>query len=141
MLELGPDFILIIIEFDYQSHRDKNVPNEFREAFLGIGRGNPNFPKKIQELIEYKREVLYPIHFSLIKKPKNIKLAENKFIKRNTATGAMMLYKYLGLTQDTGKLLKVLNDFIKKLIESKHPKHFATVIDYKIVIGKDLEDV
>ena len=56
MFELDYDtkFILVVLEFEYHSKTNRNIPNDLREAFLGIkppkGRASPNVPQKLKEM-------------------------------------------------------------------------------------------
>lgn len=148
MFELDYDtkYILVVIEFEYHSIKSKNIPNDLREAFLGIGppkgRGSPNVPKKVREMSKYDREILYPIHFSLIKKPVTIDIPGRRSYKtRNTAVGAIILYEYLGLLKDFQRCCIELEKLIKEKIKNKKPTHFAPITDFKLIIGYDLKDV
>ena len=62
-------FILTVIEFEYNSKdpKTKNVPGDIRRSFLGLK--SPNIPSKVKVLCKYEDEIIYPIHFALIKKP------------------------------------------------------------------------
>ena len=159
MFELDYDtkYISVVIEFDYNSSESKNIPSDLRQAFLGIGppkypknRGNPLFPTVIKERCNYEREIIFPIHWALIKKPirmyygdESQKDEKNKkyYRWRNTAVGAIILYKYLGLLKD----YKTCCEEIEKLIREKQkagiPKYFAPITDdIKIIVGYDLND-
>jgi len=154
MLEFRPNLIFVIISFKYESDKkikesgtqisNKGVPNEIRRAFLGEDRGSPNIPKKMQEMVESKEQVIFPIHFSLIKKP--IKIG-TRF--RNTGVGAMILYEYFGLYQDLDKFLTTFDGFLKNDVFSKEVdergkgkySYSLSCSDHKIVIGKDWYDI
>jgi len=152
MFELDYDtkYILAVIEFDYHSMTGRNIPNDLREAFMGLSqskerpkaRGTPDFPRKIKERCEYEREIIYPVHWSLIKKPVLFDLpGERKYKKRNTAVGAIILYKYLGLLRDYKRCCSEITEFIEELKKNGKPAHFAIIKDIKIIIGYDWKDV
>ncbi len=154
MLEFRPNLILVIIDFKYESNKkieesgtqvsNKGVPNEIRRAFLGEKRGSPNIPKKMQEMAGTTESIIFPIHFSLIKKP--IKVG-TRF--RNTGVGAMILYEYFGLFQDLNDFLKDFDDFLKNKIFSKELdekgkgkySYSLSCSDYKIIVGKDWQEI
>lgn len=154
MLEFRPNLILVIISFKYESDKkikesgtqvsNKGVPNEIRRAFLGLARGSPNIPKKMQEMVGSKDQVIFPIHFSLIKKPIN---PGTRF--RNTGVGAMILYEYFGLFQDLDEFLKKFDNFLKNNVFSKEVdekgkgkySYSLSCSDHKIIIGKDWYDI
>jgi hypothetical protein len=154
MFELDYDskYISIILEFEYDSKdkKKKYRTNDFREAFLGLSppeypnaRGSPNIPKTIRELFKYEREIIYPIHWALIKKPVKVDMPDKKdnYIIRNTAVGAIILYEYLGLLEDYRKCCLELEKFITKKKTDGKPVHFKSLKDFKIIIGYDLKDV
>lgn len=148
-MENNTRYVLVIIEFQYDSKKSKFVVNDLRQAFLGIsppkfpkGRGNPNIPKKIKEKCEYDSEIIKPIHYSLIKKPVKAEIPGGRsYIIRNTAVGAMILYKYLGLFKDLKKFLKIFDEYIKILIKNKKPVHFSHVTNYDLIIGSKWEKI
>ena len=153
MFELDYDkkYIIVILEFEYDSKKNKSKfrANDIREAFLGIappeypnGRGNPNIPRKIKEKCNYDREIINPIHFSLIKKPVKVDLKEKKnYTIKNTAVGAMFLYKYLGLLEDYEKCCQAIKEFIQEKKSEGKPIHIVDIKDVQIIVGYDLEDV
>ena len=102
-LDYKTKYITVVIEFDYNSSTSRNIPNDLRESFMGLSqskerpkaRGTPDFPQRIKERCKYEREIIYPLHFSLIKKPVTMHLPGTGTYKtRNTAVGAIILYKY-----------------------------------------------
>ena len=108
-------YILAIIEFSYSSNF-RFVPNSIRHAFLGLERGSPNIPKKIKELSKSDKDIILPIHFSLIKKPEKIELPGKRNYKiRNLAVGAMILYEYLGEINDLKHILNLLDQYVRNL--------------------------
>jgi len=141
-------YVLVIIEFQYDS-KSRFVVNGLREAFLGIsppkypeGRGNPNIPKKIKERCGYDREIINPIHYSLIKNPVKVEIPGiRSYTIRNTAVGAMILYDYLGLFEDLKKFLKVFDEYIRTLIKNKKPKYFSHVTKFELIIGNKWDDI
>lgn len=153
MFELDYDtkYICLVLEFEYDSKAKKFKfrSNDIREAFLGIsppeypnGRGNPNIPRKIKEKLNYDREIIYPIHFSLIKKPVRVDLPTTKnYTIRNTAVGTIILYKYLGLLEDYKRCCKAIEELIQEKKNIGKPVHIAEIEDIKIIVGYDLEDV
>ena len=161
MFELDYDtkYILVVIEFDYHSSESRNIPSDLRQAFLGISppkypknRGNPNFPEKIKERCEYKREIIFPLHWSLIKKPIRFYLGDDEkndeknktkqtYRSRNTAVGAIIHYKYLGLSKDFKKCCIEIEKLIREKKDAGKPAYFAPITDdIKIIVGYDLND-
>lgn len=154
MLKSRPNFILVVIEFKYDSKDGtKYYTNDIREAFLGKRKGHPKIPKKMKEemnkITGSEDEIIFPIYFALIKKPIKIEMPElgedkqkrKKYNLRNTAVGAMILYEYRGLFQHLGKFLIEFNKFLNDLFEEKKHKYLFACKNYKIIIGKDLENV
>lgn len=150
-LDYDTKYICLILEFEYDSKlkKVKFRSNDIREAFLGIsppeypnGRGNPNVPRKIKEKMQYDREIILPIHFSLIKKPVKVDLPTKKnYTIRNTAVGTIILYKYLGLIENYQNCCKAIEELIDEKKKVGKPIHMAEIQDYKIIVGYDLEDV
>ena len=154
MLEFGPNLITISIDFRYETDKkvresdsqvsNKGVPNEIRRAFLGLKRGAPNIPKKIQERMDSKDPVLFPVQFSIIKKP--IMISGRL---RNAGVGAMILYEYLGSYKDLEKLLDILDKFLGEEVFSDEfnekgkgkYSYSLSVSDYRIIVGKDWEEI
>jgi len=158
MFELDYDtkYLCVVLEFDYDSKTKKSkfTPNDIREAFLGIsppeypyGRGNPNIPSEIKKFFGYDREIIYPVHFSLIKKPVKVEIEDKNTGKkknytiRNSAVGAIILYKYLGLLEDYESCCKAIEKLIKDKKNAGKPAHIANIKDLKIIIGFDYKDV
>ena len=148
-LEFSTKYILAIIEFDYDSKdtRSKYTPNNVREAFLGEKKGSPKIPMKLKEMCSYEREIVFPIHFSLIKKPikaelpkKDGKKTKNYTIK-NTAVGSMILYEYLGSSKDFKKCCDQFEKLLKKMMEEKKPIYFEFIKNAQIIVGVDLKNV
>ena len=157
-LDCDTKYVSVVIEFDYHSNKSKNIPSDLRQAFLGIGppkypknRGNPNFPEKIKERCDYNREIIFPLHWSLIKKPIRFYLGDEEERKkegkkesyrlRNTAVGAIILYKYLGLTKDFKKCCIEIEKLIREKKDAGKPAYFAPITDdIKIIVGYDLND-
>lgn len=151
-LDYDSKYISVILEFEYDSKdkKKKYRTNDFREAFLGLSppkypnaRGSPNIPKTIRELCKYEREIIYPIHWSLIKKPVKADMPDKKdnYIMRNTAVGAIILYEYLGLLEDYKRCCLELEKLIKEKKKEGKPIHFKSLKNFKIIIGYDLKDV
>jgi hypothetical protein len=160
MFELDYDtkYISVIIEFDYHSSESKNIPSDLRQAFLGIGgpkhpknRGDPLFPTVIKERCKYEREIIFPIHWALIKKPIRFYLGDKEERKkegkgesyrwRNTAVGAVILYKYLGLSKDFKMCCNEIKNLIKEKKDAGKPAYFVPITDdIKIIVGYDLND-
>ena len=158
MFELDYDtkYLCVVLEFDYDSKikKSKFTPNDIREAFLGIsppeyphGRGSPNIPREIKKICGYEREIIYPVHFSLVKKPVKFEMEDKNTGKkknytiRNTAVGAMILYKYLGRLEDYEKCCKSIDDLIDIKKKDGKPAHIVKIKDLKIIIGFDYTDV
>jgi hypothetical protein len=134
-LRYNSKYILIIIEFSYDS-LFRFVPNSIRLAFLGLERGSPNIPKIIKELSNYDKEIIRPIHFSLIKRPEKIELSGNRNYKiKNLAVGAMILYEYLGEVKDLKDILNLLDQYIRTLRNNKKPKYFSCVTNHDFIVG------
>jgi len=148
-MENNARYVLVVIEFQYDSKKSRFVVNDIRQAFLGIsppkfpkGRGNPNIPKKIKEKCDYDREIINPIHYSLIKKPVKVEIpGRRSYIIRNTAVGAMILYEYLGLFEDLEKFLKIFDEYIRTLIKNKKPAYFSHVTNFDLIIGNKWDDI
>ena len=150
-LDYDAKYISVVLEFEYDSKvkKFKFRSNDIREAFLGIsppeypnGRGNPNVPRKIKEKLNYNREIIYPVHFSLIKKPVKVDLPTKKnYTIRNTAMGAIILYKYLGLLEDYKKCCEAIEQLIEEKKKEGKPIHIVEIKDIKIIVGYDLKDV
>lgn len=150
-LDYDTKYICVVLEFEYDSKANKVKfrSNDIREAFLGIsppeypnGRGNPNMLRKVKEKLNYDREIIYPVHFSLIKKPVKVDLPQKKnFTIRNTAMGAIILYKYLGLLKHYRKCCEAIEKIVKERKKEGKPIHIVEIKDIKIIIGYDLKDV
>lgn len=145
-LDYDTKYISVVIEFKYDSKSSKNIPNEVREAFMGLyapkhpsGRGSPIL-RDINNLCNPNEEVLYPIHFSLIKKPVRIDLPGVREYKlKNTAVGAIILYEYIGFLNAYKDCCLKIADFLEKKIEK--PKWYLEITSIKLIIGYDLKDV
>ena len=140
MFELDYDtkYLSVIIEFEYS----REIPNDVRRAFMGLEKGSPNIPLRIKKLSNYEREIVYPIHFSLIKKPIKVDLPGTRNYRyKNTAVGATILYEYLGLPEDFKNCAMSLNNLLKDLKKKKTPKYFNSITKINIIIGYDLNDV
>ena len=154
MFELDYDskYISVILEFEYDSKNKKKkfTPNDFREAFLGRSppkypnaRGNPNVPKVVRERCKYEREIIFPIHWALIKKPVKADMPDKRdnYTMRNTAVGAIIIYEYLGLLEDYKQCCLELEELIKDKKEDGKPVYFKSLKNYNLIIGYDLKDV
>ncbi|TKJ22454.1 MAG: hypothetical protein CEE43_06065 [Promethearchaeota archaeon Loki_b32] len=141
-------YILVIIEFQYDSQKSKNVPNSIRQAFLGIcppkypsGRGSPNIPKKMKEMSNYNTEIITPLHYSLIKNPLKIDIPGiSKPKLRNSAVGAMILYEYLGKLEHLKEFVITFDNYIRNIITNKKPSYFSHVTNHDFIIGKVWDD-
>jgi len=134
-------YILTIIEFDYNQKEFRYVPNSIRLSFLGLEKGSPNIPKKIKELAKYEKDIITPIHFSLIKKPVKIDLPGKREYKlRNPAVGAMILYEYLGRIEDLKMVVNIFDEFIRILINKGIPKYFSSITNHDFIIGNLWDD-
>lgn len=142
--KFGAKFITAILEFDYDSKESKSkyTPNHVREAFLGKEKGSPKIPKKMMENCNYDRDILYPIHFSLIKKPIKAQIPgkDKPYTIRNTAIGAMILYEYLGLPEHFKRCYDEFFKLLKKMIKEKKPWYFEYITKTKLIIGFDVKD-
>ncbi len=142
-------YVLVVIEFQYDSKKNRFVANDVRQAFLGIsppkypeGRGSPNIPKKIREKCSYNREIINPIHYSLIKKPVKAEIPGRRiYTIRNIAVGAMILYKYLGLFEDLKNFLNIFESYVRTLIKNKKPIYFSHVTNFELIIGNKWDDI
>lgn len=140
-MKYNTKYILVIIEFQYDSKESRYVPNSIRESFLGIcppkypkGRGSPNILKKMKEIT--------PIHFSLIKKPLSINIpGRAKPMKKNPAVGAMILYEYLGNIEDLREFVNKFDNFIRNKIINKKPKYFSHITNHDFIIGNLWDDI
>ena len=133
------DYIIIIVEFQYDTQKERTVSNEIRRAFLGLEKSSPNIPKKIQELVNSKHQLINPIHFALLKKPEKIKISENKYGFRNPAVGAVIIYEYLGLSQDYDMFIKHFHNYLENLFKNKEQYYLKNCSSYKLIIGKNWE--
>ena len=134
-------YILVIIEFIYDS-QFRFVPNSIRLAFLGLERGSPNIPKIIKDLSNNDKDIIRPIHFSLIKRPEKIELPGNRNYKiKNPAVGAMILYEYLGEVKDLREILNLLDQYIRALRKAKKPKYFSCVTNHDFIVGNLWDDL
>jgi len=141
-------YILVIIEFQYDSHNSKYLPSSIRQAFLGIsppkypnGRGNPNIPKKMKEISNTNAEIITPLHFSLIKKPLKMDVPGMSRPKiRNPAVGAMILYEYLGKLEYLKEFVNKFDNYIRNMIKIRRPIHFSHVTNLDFIIGKVWDD-
>lgn len=150
-LDYKTKYISVLLEFDYDSKNQKSkfTPSIIRETFLGIcppkhpnGRGSPNFPKVIKMRCGYTREIIFPLYFSLIKKPVKANIPGRKpYTIRNSAVGTAIFYEYLGLLEDYEKCCKEIKGLIEEKRALGKPKHFAPIKSIKIIVGYDLEDV
>jgi len=145
-LDYDTKYLSVVIEFKYDSRSSKNIPNEVREAFLGIyppkhpkGRRSPIL-RDLNNLCNPNEEVLYPIYFSLIKKPVKIDLPGDREYKlKNTAVGTIILYEYIGLLDDYKDCCLKIAEFLE--IKSEKPKWYSEITSIKLIIGYDLKDV
>jgi len=133
------DYIIIIIEFQYDTQKERTVSNEIRRAFLGLKRSSPNIPKNIQEIVNSTHPLLNPVHFALLKKPEKIKITETKYKLKNPAVGAVIIYEYIGLSQDFETFIKFLNNYLKDLFKEKQQYYLKNCSSYKLIIGKNWE--
>ena len=134
-------YILAIIEFDYNSKESRYVPNSIRLSFLGLEKGSPNIPKKVKELAKYEKDIITPIHFSLIKKPVKIDLPGKREYKfKNPAVGAMILYEYLGRIEDLKMIVNTFDELIRLLINKGTPKYFSFITNYDFITGNVWDD-
>lgn len=146
MIELmRPNYILIIVEVFSDM-------NNVRRSFIDEPKGAPKILKEITNRVEKKLnkkfevDFLIPIHFSIIKKPITIHI---EGVKRPSTSrrgvGAMQLYEYIGSSDDLGPIMEVLSEFFRNKIEelkaTSSKNWLALVTDYKIVLGKDYEEI
>ena len=133
---------------------EKADPNDFRRALLGLSRiykgkkipFKPNIPEIINDVYikkiksEYGENLdsdiryLYPIDFSIIKRPISYD-TESGQKKSDFAAGVCLLYKYMGP-------LTYINDF-KGILEEKFKElknsYFNKANEPLIIIGADLK--
>ena len=134
-------YILTIIEFDYDSKESRYVPNSIRLSFLGLEGRSLNIPKKIKELAKYEKDIITPIHFSLIKKPVKIDLPGKREYKiKNSAVGAMILYEYLGRIEDLKMVVNAFDELIRAIINKGTPKYFSFITNYDFITGNVWDD-
>jgi len=138
-----PNFIFIIVEV-------MKDMNNVRRSFLGEERGSPKFPHEIKKKAEVllKKELnndfIQPIHFSIIKKPVTVYVEE----KPRTSTkgvGAILLYEYMGPSDELELIMDSISEFLKTKIKELKDKGstgwMASVTDYKVILGKDYSDI
>lgn len=131
-----PNLIIVVLDVIHDM-------NNVRRSLLGLKRGSPNIPKEIKELvtdnikIETGKELIYPIYFSIIKKPVTVKVGDYKRTS-NKGVGAMALYQYLGKIDEIDKVLEIMIKFFKNLMENPPSKSnwLAFLTNFKIIIGK-----
>jgi len=131
---LDNDYIIIIVEFHYDTQKEKTISNDIRRAFLGLERSSPNIPKKIQEIVGSTHQPINPIHFALLKKP--IKIG-TRF--RNPAVGAVIIYEYIGLSQDFDSFIKLFHTYLKDFFRNKKQYYLKNCSSFKLIIGKNWE--
>ena len=149
MLKFRPNKILLVIRFNYRSKQQNSsiqgVPNEIRRAFMGLEKGSPNVPKNFHEFTKKKDPILSPLYFSLIKEPIIIDLPGGKSRSKRTATGAMILYKYMGLFQDIGTDVEALENYLNEKIFNKNKEKPYSYVPFcsgfNLIIGKDWDDI
>jgi len=129
---MDEDYIIVIVEFQYDTQTERTVSNDIRRAFLGLDRSSPNIPKEIQEIVGSTHQPINPMHFALIKKP--IKLG-TRF--RNPAVGAVIIYEYTGLSQDFDIFIKNFKNYLVKLFTNKQQYYLKNCSSYKLIIGKN----
>ncbi|GAH78837.1 unnamed protein product [marine sediment metagenome] len=115
----------------------KSVPNDIRQAFLGLLKEYPNIPQKAKVLMGYEEKIIQPIHFALIKKLIRIGLPDDTFALRFHSVNAIIIYDYRGIDEDLESFLIKFNKYLRKLVESKRLKYISAYTNYKIIIGKD----
>ena len=136
---MDDDYIIVIVEFHYDTQKERSVSNEIRRAFLGLERSSPNIPKKIQEIVGSTHQPIKPIHFALLKKPEKIKITEKQYKLRNSAVGAVIIYEYTGLSQDFEMFIKNFNEFLENFFTNKRQYYLKNCSSYKLIIGKNWE--
>ena len=52
---MDDDYIIVIVEFHYDTQKERTVSNEIRRAFLGLERSSPNIPKFCSYNIDFLR--------------------------------------------------------------------------------------
>lgn len=115
----------------------KSVPNDIRQAFLGLLKEYPNIPQKAKELMGYEEKIIQPIHFAFIKKSIRIGLPDDTFAQRFPSVNAIIIYDYRGIDEDLETFLIKFNKYLRKLVESERSKYISVYTNHKIIIGKD----
>lgn len=139
MISLETDYIILIIKFRTDTQTLKNVSNDIRRAFLGLDRGSPKIPKKIQEIVNSNHELIKPIHFALMKDPIKTEVAKGKYKIQNPAVGAIIIYEYIGLSQEFDTSINQFRKYLLSLLEEKKYKYLEYCSDVKLIIGKELD--
>ncbi|KKN05725.1 hypothetical protein LCGC14_1084470 [marine sediment metagenome] len=141
---MRPNLILVTIE-------SVSDMNEIRRSFMGDIKGSPNLLMEIKKIIinnlddiGSEDDIVVPVHFSIIKKPVSIHIEGiDKPRTSRKGVGAMILYEYLGSSDD----LKLVMDIISSQIEEKvrnppSDRNWMTkVTNYEIILGKNYKDI
>ncbi len=126
--------------------------NNIRRSFLGDPKGSPKIPQEIKSKVEIKLSknfdvnFLMPIHFSIIKKPISIYIEGEKHPRVSKhGVGAIQLYEYIGGSDDLKPIIECIEEYFNNKIEflkSKNSNNWLTAVtDFKIILGKDYEDI
>jgi len=151
---INQNYFTIYFEFKPDKKAD---PNNFRRCLLGLKKRimgkeeeiHPNVPREIRsEFIKKIKEThnidldenikyLYPIDFSIIKRPIILYYTEeNKPKISNLAVGVIVLYKYMGPITFINDFKKIFQDVFKNLIKQWPFKKANAPL---IIIGAELE--
>ncbi len=138
---IRPNLIVVVLDVIHDM-------NNIRRSLLGLDRGTPNIPKKIKELVKKKinigseAELIFPINFSIIKKPVTVKVGDYKRTS-NKGVGAMVLYQYLGKIDEIEHVLEIMMEFFKNMIENPPSERnwLAFLKNFKIIVGKDIKEI
>ncbi len=133
------DYIVIIVDFQYDTKKERTVSNEIRRAFLGLEKSSPNIPKGIQKILNSNQQIIDPIHFALIKDPVKIKQPDGSLKVKNSAVGAVIIYKYIGLSQDFDTFIKHFHNYLENFFKNKQQYYLKNCSSYKLIIGKNWE--
>lgn len=129
----SPDKIVVVLRFSYAIRgKTKGKPNDIRRALLGLKKGSPNIPRKVNN--DMDKEVVLPHLFSLIKDPRTYKKADGSKGTFNPAVGAIAVYHYIG----PENLLEKTCETFRDIFEKTKTKTFLGWSDVHILAAKEI---
>ncbi len=125
--------IQITVLFDYNPKKNPVVITSIKKYFLETIVG------EIRSEMNYNRPILYILNYSFMKKPVHIKYGGKKRFLTNRATGIIIKYEFLGLSEDWKKTILGMKKLIRKM-RSKKFNYVKTITNVKITIGFELQN-